>query len=334
MPSYFDRNQGFLRSASWHKLEHAILTDSPRTWEEARQSARLTWDVIEEPVFTRRWVRDEDNDEVPVYTEESDWKALRRNDTKATLAIQPASYAVISNSAFGQTIERVLAQDIDGEPLQFEALFTLQGGKLVVALIRFENVAAYPWDPNGTTYRFVAFISRHDGNGGLRGMPTNIRVECWNTLQAAEMSDGRYSGFTIRHTSNWEERVKLVREGFITARAKGDEWDEFLHQLSDWDAGARQRETFLKRFLPISDADTVLKVRNTEVARSDIRRILESATCTGISGSGYGLLMAATEWTDHVRRARSVDSSISRQLVTPSSHKTSAVRILKGLARV
>ena len=42
--------------------------------------------------------------------------------------------------------------------------------------------------------------------------------------------------------------------------------------------------------------------------------------------------MAATEWTDHVRRAQNSSSAVSRQILVPSSHKAKAAKILLKMA--
>lgn len=330
MSSEFE--SGFmLRTPSWHKLERAVLAESPKTWDAARLEANLTWEVEERALSV------EDPAQLPMmaYTPLPGWKAIARNDREgpeAVLGVQAATYATITNADFGAVIDKVMDITDEDDPVTFEALMSLYGGRQIIALVCFDQKHPLPWDPS-STYQFIAFNSRHDGQGGLRGLPTNVRVVCANTLSWAEATSGHRAGFTIRHTSNWADRVEEIARGIRAARGEGKKWVEFMEQLATYSAGARQREAFLKKFLPITDDDSLQKNRNAEIAREDIRRILTSQTCDQIGTNGYGLLMAATEWSDHVRKAQSTSSAISRQLLVSSDHKARAASILRSMAR-
>lgn len=335
MSSQFE--SGFMvREPSWHKLERAVLKESPKTWVDARQEAGILHEVGTEPVYV---VDDPGPEDLVETFKLPGWQAIYRDDKTMAepeqryLAVQPSSYAVITNAQFGEVIDEVLSITGDDEPVTFEALMSLYGGRQIVALVSFDEPLKLAWDEETHTYRFIAFSSRHDGQGGLRGIPTNIRVVCANTLSWAEATDGRKTGFTIRHTSNWESRLAEVRAGLAIAKGESERWVTFAEELAKWKVGGRQRETFLKRFLPISDDMTALAVRNAEVAREDLRRILKSDTTASVANNGYGLLMAATEWTDHVRRAQSKSSAISRQVLVTSPYKAKAARILLSMSR-
>jgi len=206
-------------------------------------------------------------------------------------------------------------------------------GRSVVALVYFQRPLQLPFDM-GPTYRYLMLRSRHDGEGGLRIIPTNVRVQCANTMNYAEMTDGRRVGFTIRHTTNWQERLKEIRQVITASRGEGREWEKFAADLNAWNVGTRQREAYLKKFIPISDDMTKVTMGNAENARHDIRRILQSATCESIQKTGYGLLMASTEWSDHVRRHRSTSSFVTRQTLIKEPHKARAASILRSMAGI
>lgn len=326
-------DSGFMvRTPSWHRLEKAVLQNSPKTWEEAREEAGLLWDVETAPVYVEPVGADYEDQWANPPEVVKGWQAIRRTDNHDVLSIRPTSYATITNTAFGDVIDTVLSRQED-EPLVFEALMSLYGGRQIVALMYFEEPLKMGWDPSDT-FRYLGLVSRHDGNGGLRGLPTNVRIQCANTLNIAEAMDLRNYGFTIRHTSNWEDRLKEVAAGIATAKAQGHRWLEFTEKLAMWKVGPRQREAYLKRFLPISDADGKTKVHNTEVARTKIRLILEGDTCAGIRDNGYGLLMATTEWSDHYRQHATADSLVARQLLRKEDAKARSARILRTMANV
>ena len=329
---------GFVvHTPSWHRQERAVLAASPATWGEAREEAGLTWEVETEPVYTRKQEFDSGFGHTQI-TQVNGWQAIVRDDKnledpERILSIQKDSYQVILNSQFGEVIDAALGLEPGEDPVTFEALFSLYGGRQIVALIRFDNPLLMPWD-NSKTYPMCSFSSRHDGQGGLRGVPTVIRVICANTQNLSEMTDGRTTGFTIRHTSNWEARVKEIGRGMAQARGDSAKWLKFAEELAMWKVTPRNRELYLKRYLPISDDMGTTQANNVIVSRSKIRGILESSTCSHIKDNGYGLLMASTEWSDHFRSHNSNDSFISRQLLRKEEPKARSSRVLRQMAGI
>jgi phage/plasmid-like protein (TIGR03299 family) len=330
-------DSGFMvREPSWHKMENAVLPDGVLDWDDARKHAGLTFEIGTEPVYVADLA--EPDVDLPELYRLKGWQAIYRDDKamaepeKRYLAVQPSSYHVIHNHEFGEVINTVIGAESD-DPIAFESLMSLYGGRAIVALVYFQKPLELPFD-QGPTYRFLALRSRHDGEGGLRGIPTNVRIQCANTLKQAEMTDGRRVGFTIRHTANWKERLEEIRQLITASRGEGEQWEKFARDLEAWKVGTRQREAFLKKFLPIDDAMSKVTMSNAENARHDIRRILESPTCDGISKSGYGLLMGATEWSDHVRKHRSNSSYVTRQMLIKEPHKARAASILRSMAGI
>lgn len=326
---------GFMvRMPSWHNKENAVLANSPRTWEEARKEAHLTWEVYTEPIYTKG-LDEYGNDTASVVL---DWQAINRDDKAwddngRTLSIQKSSYAVIRNSEFGEVINTAMGLEEEDDPVTFETLMSLYGGRQIVALLKFDNPLKMSWDPSAT-YRYMSLASRHDGQGGLRGGATNVRIVCANTQSLAEMTDLRTTGFSIRHTANFEGRIAEVGRNMAIARGESAKWLKFAEAMALWKVTPRSRDNYLKRFLPVSDDMGNLKATNILVARAKIREILESTTCIGIDGTGYGLLMASTEWSDHFRSHNTTDSLISRQLLRKEEPKARSARIIRSMAGI
>ena len=335
-------DSGFrVNKPSWHRLEKAVLKTSPRTWNDARTEADLLWDLETSPVYNQYEIgalyADPEHTQLlqegqTLYEPIPGYQQICRDDTGAVLSVRPTSYHAIRNEQFGEVIDTLLGIE-DDEYVEFEALMSLYGGKQIVALVRFPEPLTMPWD-DSKTYAYLACVSRHDGQGGLRGLPTNVRVECANTLNNAEALDGRQAGFTIRHTANWEQRVTEIRQQLVLARGDSQKWLDFAEQLANWKVGARQREGYLKKFLPVSDDNGTRKNENQLLNRERIRQILQSKTCEHIADTGYGLLMASTEWSDHVRETQSADSHVARQLLRKEEPKARSARILRQMAGV
>lgn len=345
MPSYFDSYQGFLvRFPSWHKLEQKILADWPGTWELARAEAGLLWEPVTEPVYTRIPERTHVGDGVterPVvhldqaesYLPITGYHQVKRNDTGALLSIQTSIYRVINNTDFGAVIETVLGTDM-GQQLQYEGVFTLMGGRMVIAVIRLGDGLSVPGDPS-PTLQYAVFCSRHDGNGGLKVIITNIRVVCANTWGMAEHAgvDGKTS-FTVRHVGSWDERVAAIREQLSQGQLANNDYLEISGQLLAKQVSTANRELFLRRVLPIGDDMGVRQQGNRQAERSKIREILAGPTCEGIDKTAYGLLQATGEWADHFRRFAGYESYTNRTLFTKEPIKIRAFREAKKMAGV
>lgn len=318
-----------VRTPSWHREERWVLPDGTLGWEQARELSGITWEVTSEPIYSvdDRGEYDQIEGWQSIYRDDRDWLQEGR-----VLAIQPSSYAVIKNAEFGRIINDVLGAQQD-EEIVFESLMSLYGGKMIVALCYFAQPLTMAWDPS-ETYRYLAFCSRHDGQGGLRGIPTNVRVVCANTLNAAEAFDGRRVGFTVRHTATWEQKVEEIRSSLVISQRQGKKWTEFAELLARYPVTGQRRETFLRRMFPVSDDMTARMMTNAENNRQSVRMLLESPTCESIKGNGYGLYMATTEWSDHVRTARTRSSFVARQLLSKEEPKAKSARILRQMAGI
>lgn len=74
-------------------------------------------------------------------------------------------------------------------------------------------------------------------------------------------------------------------------------------------------------------------VRNVEQARAALRTILASETTVAVADTGYGLMQAAGEYLDHVRRARSWETKLGRTLIRPEPLKAKALTLIRELAK-
>ena len=337
MPSYYDLNQGFfVREPSWHRLEQKILADWPGSWEEARQQANLLWEPVTAPVFERKISFDEIVPGVTldgqIFEAIKGWQAIKRDDTGETLSVQTSAYHVISNTDFGQVIEGLLGE-MPGE-IHYEGVFTLHGGRMVIALIRFDKPMSPKGDPSQTV-QYAAFCSRHDGQGGLKVVLTNVRVVCANTWGMAEVgSKDEKTAFTIKHSRNWSERVEEVKGKLLIAAAANLAYIEISEQLLLKKVTKAHRDLFLRRILPIGDDMGDRQRQNRLDERQQVLTILDGPTCVDINKTAYGLMQAAGEWSDHYRRFRSVDTYVNRHLFSREPVKERAFREAKRLAGV
>lgn len=311
----------FVRTPAWHQLGN-VLQDWPGSFEEARVQAGLTWDVMSKPVY------DEDNQEIYGF------QRIVRNDNEQTLTIQKDSYAVINNEQIGNVIDFVMNGDKDNPKvpnLKFETLISLREGRQIIATMYLDEPITLPGDPS-ETYPYMVFITRHDGQGGMRLGPTAVRVVCANTQYIAEKElDRNGLGFTIKHTSNWQGRLEQARTALTSTFASFGRWEDMARQFARSTVSLADTEDFLDKWLPYSTDQSNRERDNITQQRSQFKALLHSATCEGIAGTKWGLLQASIELSDHYTKSHSLDSEITRILSTPQSKKPAAVRILQKL---
>lgn len=318
-----------VRKPAWHH-EGTVLGDYPGSWAEARKAAGIDWDVLEEPVYKLSGV--DAGTALPTYVPIEGHKQVVRSDTGKTLSVVSDTYTVIDHTAMGEIVEAVLKQD----NVKYETAGSLDEGRAVWCLALLDEPIHLPGDDTTVTYPYLAITNRHDAMGACSLRATAVRIVCMNTFRAAEM-EGERSGatFSFRHTKNWRDRVEDARDAVTGARREIREYVELATELLGYTVTAAQRELFVTAFIPeppnamISDR----VARNVAEARNAVRLILKSETTAPVAHTGYGLVQAAGEYLDHVRKAKSWETRLGRSLLRPEDGKRRALNIVRQLVR-
>lgn len=324
----------YYRTPAWHHLgDVAKEGEWPTDRALLRKRAGLEWEITEENIevggyYAEHLVGIGRDDKDPAKKLPSG-QIVRAPES--LLAVQPVSYKAIRNGEFLDVVEEVLGQNEIGDFWQYEALFSLHGGKRIIATLRAREPLKIPADP-AHTYSFATFASQHDGSGGLRGIPANFRVECANLWKLADQQARSAGvGFTIRHTENWRERVGDAKRLFAVARQEGTMWAVLAEKMSRTHLEANAQQRFLRTLMPVRDDMSDTQVKNTKDNREQIYRILHSRTCEGIETTVYGMVQAVIEWADHVQPAHSDSSRTSRTLMRSHPTKQKAFSMATGM---
>lgn len=340
----------------------SIISDHP-SWKEARELAGLGWDPEESPLYRRTATDDElqrmfadvimaadltDTEKIDRLVKASQattaqvkgWKHIGRDDDPAaTLACTMDTYAMVGNSAFGEIFEAVLEQD----NVKFETGGCLDGGRAVWMLSKLDEPITLPGDDTATM-PFLALMARHDAMGAVILKPTMVRIVCSNTFQMAEMSgtEGRRvvrsteGTFKFVHRGNYQARLEDAKRAVNAARKDVKAYVQIATELLGVKVTPAQTERFVTSFIPAPPAGAVTDrvMNNIEEARKAIRGIINGRTVegTGVKGTAYGLVQAAGEYLDHVRRARSWETKLNRSLITPEPLKATATRLALEVA--
>ena len=341
MPAGDIQSMFSVRQNAWHDPQGRFTRDRyPSSIAEARQWAGHDWEPLEAEPFERVKVDDPasfafgDQDVVVeladgryVFRPIAGEKRILRSDTGEHLRTVPSTYELIGNGIMYEVIEAVC----DEPNIRFETGGVIDEGRLVWALARLDEPWQAPGDPS-VTYPYVAFLNRHDGQASAKTVNTTERIVCRNTFSAAD-AEGHATGreYNFRHTKHVMDRIEEAKQALRGLRDDTAAWQELATQLALMPVTASQRERFVTEFVPMPPEGIVSDrvVGNVEEARKQIRAILDGVTCEGISYTAYGLVEAAGEYLDHVRRYRSRDTHLTRTLLKPEPLKAKAIQLAR-----
>lgn len=328
MPAQIDTMYS-VRQIPWHR-DGIVLGDYPGSWAEARVAAGIDWDALEEPVYKLSSFDAETG--LPTYEAIPSHKQIVRSDTGATLSVVSDTYTVIDHTAMGAIVEAVLAQ----ANVKYETAGSLDEGRAVWCLALLDEPIHLPGDDTTVTYPYLAITNRHDAMGSCALRATAVRIVCMNTFRAAEM-EGERSGatFSFRHTKNWKDRIEDAREAVTGARREIRQYVELATELLGYTVTAAQRELFVRAFIP-TPPESMISDRvagNIEQARNAIRIILQSETTAPVAHTAYGLVQAAGEYLDHVRKHRTWETRLNRTLLRPDDGKRRALNIARQVVQ-
>jgi phage/plasmid-like protein (TIGR03299 family) len=314
-----------VREMPWHR-QGEVPQEYPGSWAKARKLAGLDWDPIEESVYELRGVDEEGQ---PLYEPIDGWKRIARSDSGATLWLSRESYTVIDHTQMGEIVEAVLSQP----NVRWETGGVLDEGRAVWCLALLDEPISLPGD-NSLTLPYMAMTNRHGMPGACTLRATAVRIVCANTFRAAELEGDRTgTTFSFIHKGNWRRRIEEAREAVTGVRREMREYAELARDLLGVRISPRHREQFIQEFIPMPPEGLVTDrvVRNVEEARQAVRDILASPTTTGVADTAYGLVQAAGEYLDHVRRARTWETKLGRTLIRPEPLKAKALGIVREL---
>jgi phage/plasmid-like protein (TIGR03299 family) len=314
-----------VRQMPWHR-EGAILADYPSDWNEARKLAGLDWEPVTAPVYNLTGINEDGS---PHYEPIADWKAISRSDNGAVLSLNRDTYTLIDHGEMGEIVEAVLAQP----NVKWETAGVLDRGRSVWCLALLDEPISLSGDAS-PTLPYLAITNRHDGTGACALRATAVRIVCANTFRAAEL-EGERTGttFSFVHKSGWRSRIDEARRAVTGARTEMRRYAELAEELLGVPVTRQQRELFVTAFIPMPPQGLITDrvARNVEEARKAVSLLFDSATNEQIAGTAYGLVQAAGEYLDHVRRAHSWETRLNRSLIRPEPLKHRALTLVREI---
>jgi phage/plasmid-like protein (TIGR03299 family) len=313
-----------VREAPWHKLG-VVLSEYPSR-QLAMESAGLNWEVVERELFARRGV------DTPALDRLGDWKALRRSDNGHVLHVASDSYGVAQNSLGFEILEALLDQD---RAIRYETGGSIKNGAQCYITAKVDEPVTINGD-DSPTFPYVVVTWTHDGSGAMIARATNVRVVCWNTLSASEAEASKTGRkFTFRHTKNVASRVEDAKAALSGVRQDHAAFVEIANELAAMPVSDEVREKFITTFIPRPEGDVISDrvLDNILAARKKVRGTLDRSRSVPEAhrNTAYGLLLAGTEYLDHLRGFRNTDTYMGRTLLKDESLKAKLVPTIREL---
>ena len=258
-------------------------------------------------------------------------KALVREDTNEVFNTVGDGYAVFQNSELWDLVEAILNQP----NVSWETGGTLKDGKVVWVLASVDEPFTIEGD-DSETLPFIVATASHDGTVGISVRNSNIRVVCWNTLDASAYeanSTGRE--FTFRHTKKLNDRLEVAKKVLAGSKDTSLRFRELAEDLAEVPFGEKAWEKFVVEFIPEPAGMVVTdRVRgNIEEARAKVRSIVSSVSIPEAHKfTGYGALQAGIEYLDHLRGFRNRNTLLGRTLIKPEPLKNALVPLIHEIS--
>lgn len=348
MAAYFE--SGFsVRKPMWHGLG-TVADEYPKDWDQAREWAGLMWEPelrpvqVQGPNYERRLSELLSSGEEwmnqayeagwrpsSLWNPTDDFQAVVRPDTELALGMVSDGFGVVGNSSMGQIVEAILDQGA-----LFETAGSVRQGRNVWCLARLDEPYKVAGD-NTEHWPFLALLNAHDGSGACKVVLTQVRVVCWNTIQAANREGNRHGRqFSFRHVGKPMERIEEAKDALKGLRNEAKEWAKTCEALFGMPVDAETLSAFVEEFLPMPPAEerTDRRVANVDKARNAFRYLyLEAVTCEAHRGTALGLLDAATEYLDYGRGFRNNDTPLTRSMLRSEPQKARAMQLIRKVVK-
>jgi phage/plasmid-like protein (TIGR03299 family) len=282
------------REDAWHKLGQRC--DSAVNWEQAMSLAGLDWQVVK----NQNYARNPQGKVVPV----SSYSIFRDIDGAELASNVGEGFTIKQNRECFQFVDDLL-QDNGGA--HYDSAGALGNGATIWCAVRVPR-ADIAVNGEDKSESYLVFTTAHDGSMAHTAALSSVRVVCRNTLRQALSTNTGI--LRIKHTKNANARfedAKRTMDGVVMDAGK---LQDKLQTLATRRITRESLVSVMDRLFP-KPADEKQNTTRRENILADVLRLYESNdnnAFPSIRGTGYNLLNAVTEYTDHYRTARITDA--------------------------
>lgn len=322
----------FADKPGWGGIGKCVV--GARTSDQVIKIANLGWNVEQQPLFTETLLSDGTTAKTKVETHQ----ANIRGDNGELLGVVGKNWKPFQNTEAFSLIDSLASEG----QVVYESAGALKGGKVVWMLAKMNSENHKISVRGDEHHRYLMCYLGHDGSTSINILPTDIRAECWNSVQAAVNT--AKTTFRIHHNArDFQHRVNTLRDTIVCYNKGFDELMEVYEALCGVSVQPYHIETFFSKFAPllvtpVDATDELAEAIRTKNVRSENLRtkILSNwdteQTCKTRAANGnlYGLYNAVTHYYDHVKGSRSGETRFENALMGYNcKRKMDALNIFK-----
>ncbi len=288
------------RSKIWHGLGKQIPEGLSAS--EVFPMVGLDWETELVPIYYKQGGKN---------IELGDHRAHLRRDTNTLLGLVSDGYKPLDNGDLAKFCDGLVDA---GAPVSTAA--SLLGGKRVFCFLKLPNTFdVVKGDPVDT---YIAVSNGHGGFASFQAYPTSIRGICQNTLAWSEKDLGR--GVRFHHTGDFEAKLEQARMIMGLAVTEAEQFEKQVKALANTDLSKGQIKTFMEMAFIASFGKSPNKEAQPEAYERWMIRKKDHITewienmdnernaIAGIQGTAWSALNAYTEWSDHDRGGKWMES--------------------------
>jgi phage/plasmid-like protein (TIGR03299 family) len=282
------------REDAWHKLGQRC--DSAVNWEQAMTLAGLDWQVVK----NQNYCRNAAGQVVPV----SSYSIFRDTDNAELASNVGEGFSIKQNGDCFQFVDDLLQANGGAH---YDSAGALGNGATVWCAVRVPR-ADISVNGEDRHESYLVFTTAHDGSMAHTAALSSVRVVCRNTLRQALSTNTGI--LRIKHTKNANARFDDAKRTMDGVVMDAKRLESKLQMLATRRVTRESMTAVMDRLFP-KPADEKQNTTRRENILAEVVALYESNDRNAfptIRGTGYNLLNAVTEYTDHYRTARITDA--------------------------
>jgi phage/plasmid-like protein (TIGR03299 family) len=282
------------REDAWHKLGQRC--DSAVNWEQAMTLAGLDWQVVK----NQNYARNPQGNVVPV----SSYSIFRDTDNAELASNVGEGFTIKQNRECFEFVDDLLQANGGAH---YDSAGALGNGATVWCAVRVPR-ADISVNGEDKSESYLVFTTAHDGSMAHTAALSSVRVVCRNTLRQALSTNTGI--LRIKHTKNANARFDDAKRTMDGVVMDAKRLEAKLQMLATRRVTRESMTAVMDRLFP-KPADEKQNTTRRENILAEVIALYESNdrnAFPSIRGTGYNLLNAVTEYTDHYRTARITDA--------------------------
>ena len=282
---------------AWH-YRAELQGDEPNHYDgaipvEDVRRRLFNFQAVEQPIFVG--IRDEQGGIVR-YVEQTDRKAIVRNDNNHVMGVFKDSYAI---HQFDQWLIDNVSTIIDDKNLVIDSAGCLREGAIAWVTIaspdNLQTSAGFPVRP------YILATTSHNGTISTTYKQVYNAPVCDNTLFAGLRTDGAQS--RTRHSKHSATRIQGIRDAMDIVFGMGEDIVAEIERLGAITVTDREWDAIVNRIVPIGMIGDVPQsaISKMENKQEIIRQMYRNDPMVAPwAGSALGVLQAFNTYTHHV----------------------------------